>query len=163
MQSSPEIHADTAALLREDTHSRVSDVSVHQSCIETAYTSCSWRIHFTHSIRPKPNVLAMAISFNVAHTLLAADLCAGREPAYLLNVQLVRVSSGILGELLPVAWQNVELRNDIKEAATHALCPSQIGVQLVLAPQLPCPRKVICLNAKTFDVAVIYELWESTR
>lgn len=71
-----------------------------------------------------------------------------QEPAYLLNVQLVRVSSGILGELLPVTWQNIELRNDIKEAAAHALCPSQIGVQLVLAPQLPCPRKVICLKIK---------------
>lgn len=63
------------------------------------------------------------------------------------------MSSSILLQLLPVPGQNVEPGDDIKEAAPHVLGSGKIGVQLVLAPQLPSPRKVICLQdyAKSKD------------
>ncbi len=63
------------------------------------------------------------------------------------------MSSSILLQLLPIPGQNIKLGDDIKEGAPHALGPGQVGVQLVLAPQLPSPRKVICLqgHAKSKD------------
>lgn len=61
--------------------------------------------------------------------------------------------SSVLLQLLPIPRQNVELGDDIEEGAPHALGLGKIGVQLVFAPQLPSPRKVVCLqgHAKSKD------------
>ena len=65
------------------------------------------------------------------------------------------MSSSVLLQLLPIPGKDVELGDDIKEGAPHALGPGQVGVQLVLAPQLPSPRKVVCLqgHAKSKDIS----------
>ncbi len=69
------------------------------------------------------------------------------------------MSSSILLQLLPVPGQNIELGDDIKEGVPGAFGPCQVSVQLILAPQLPSPRKVICLqghaNSKDFPDRLI--------
>ena len=49
-------------------------------------------------------------------------------------------------ELLSIPREDVELGNDIKEAAPHALGSGNVSVQLVFAAQLPSSRKVIGLH-----------------
>ena len=78
-----------------------------------------------------------------------------KHRAHLLNIQLVRMSSSVLLQLLPVPRQNIEFGDDIKEGAPGAFGPGQVGVQLVLAPQLPSPRNMVCLQgqAKSKDIS----------
>ena len=47
---------------------------------------------------------------------------------HLLDVQLIRMCSSMLLQFLPVSGQDVELGNDIKEAASAALGSSYVGV-----------------------------------
>ncbi len=58
------------------------------------------------------------------------------------------MSSSVLLQLLPVPGKDVEFGDDIKEGAPGAFSPGHVGVQLVLAPQLPSPRKVVCLQGQ---------------
>ena len=44
------------------------------------------------------------------------------------------MGSCILLQLLPVPGKDVELGDDIKEAAPHAFGSGQVGVQLVFSP-----------------------------
>ena len=59
------------------------------------------------------------------------------------------MSSSVLLQLLPISGKDVKSGDDIKEGTPHALGPGQVGVQLVLAAQLPSPRKVVCLQGHT--------------
>lgn len=74
-------------------------------------------------------------------------MVAGRA-SDLLYVELLWVSSSILHQLIVVSGKDVKLGNDVKEGTPHSFCLGHIGVQLILAAQVPGPRKVVCLQQK---------------
>lgn len=69
--------------------------------------------------------------------------------ADLLDVQLLWMCSSILHQLIAVPGENVKLGNDAKERTPCSFGSGHIGVQLVLAPQVPSPREMICLHLHT--------------
>lgn len=54
--------------------------------------------------------------------------------SHLLDVELIRVCCSMSQQLLSISGQDIELGDDIKEAAPHALGSGNVVVQLILAP-----------------------------
>ena len=69
-----------------------------------------------------------------------------QQQQYLLYEKLLWVVCSKAQQLLSVSRQDVEPGDDVKEAASHALGLGYVAVQPVLTAQLPCARKVVCLQ-----------------